>query len=438
MAGVTAGTLIFGAADDYKRLLVAALVLFAIGTLDDRVGLGVTLRLIAQVATAVALWAVDLGWTMLPGHTANLVLTIVWVVGITNAFNLMDNQDGATGSIGAVCGAGIGALALIQGAVPLGVIAFSFSGACLGFLPFNLAKPAKIFLGDGGSMPIGLLVACTIMAIPDGRLDWTLLFATAPLAGLPILDTTLVVVSRLRRGVPVLSGDRTHLTHRLLGDVGLRAQGCPRPRSRPGSALRSLDRALPARSGDCGRGDRRLSRRRRGGHRGARDRRPLAHARGARELSRVRVLRVIARMNLGGPAHQASLLSGRRLDPERYETLLVHGRTAPGEESMADRAQAEGAETVYLPSLRQPVSPLHDARALAQIRSIARRFRPHLVHTHTAKAGFLGRSAALLAFRPRPVLVHTFHGHVLEGYFGPRRHASIVIWSGRSGAARTA
>jgi glycosyltransferase involved in cell wall biosynthesis len=126
-------------------------------------------------------------------------------------------------------------------------------------------------------------------------------------------------------------------------------------------------------------------------------------------------------MNLGGPAHQASLLSGRRLDPERYQTLLLHGRTAPGEESMADLAQAEGAETVYVPSLRQPVSPLHDARALAQIRSIARRFRPHLVHTHTAKAGFLGRSAALLAVRPRPVVVHTFHGHVLEGYFGPAK-----------------
>ena len=220
MAGVMAGTLIGGAAADYKRLLVAAMVLFAIGTLDDRLRLGVTLRLIAQVATAVALWAVDLGWTMLHGHTANLVLTIVWVVGITNAFNLMDNQDGATGTIGAVCGVGIGTLALIQGAVPLGVIAFSLSGACLGFLPSNLAKPARIFLGDGGSMPIGLLVACTIMAIPDGQLDWTLLFATAPLAGLPILDTTLVVISRHRRGAPILSGDRAHLTHRLLAVLG--------------------------------------------------------------------------------------------------------------------------------------------------------------------------------------------------------------------------
>jgi glycosyltransferase involved in cell wall biosynthesis len=127
---------------------------------------------------------------------------------------------------------------------------------------------------------------------------------------------------------------------------------------------------------------------------------------------------VIARMNLGGPAHQASYLSGRRFHPDRYETLLVHGQPAPGEESMADLAEREGAETLYLPALRQPVNPLHDARALAQLGSIARRFRPDLIHTHTAKAGFLGRTAGLVALRPRPVLVHTFHGHVLEGYFG--------------------
>jgi glycosyltransferase involved in cell wall biosynthesis len=132
-------------------------------------------------------------------------------------------------------------------------------------------------------------------------------------------------------------------------------------------------------------------------------------------------MRVIARMNLGGPAHQASLLSGRRLVPGRYETLLVHGRIAAGEESMAVAATREGAETLFLPSLRQPVNPIHDLRALQQLVSIARRFRPDVVHTHTAKAGFLGRQAALLGLRPRPVLVHTFHGHVLEGYFGPAK-----------------
>jgi UDP-GlcNAc:undecaprenyl-phosphate/decaprenyl-phosphate GlcNAc-1-phosphate transferase len=220
IAGVLAGTLAFNAAGDYKRMLVAAVLVFAIGTLDDRVGLGVTLRLFAQTATAVALWSVDAGWTNLDSESANLALTIVWVVGITNAFNLMDNIDGATGTVAAVCGAGIGTLALMQGVVPLAVIAFSLTGACLGFLRYNLAKPARIFLGDGGSMPIGLLVACMIMAIPDGRLDWTLLFATAPLAGLPILDTTLVVTSRIRRGVPVFSGGRDHLTHRIYGVVG--------------------------------------------------------------------------------------------------------------------------------------------------------------------------------------------------------------------------
>jgi UDP-GlcNAc:undecaprenyl-phosphate GlcNAc-1-phosphate transferase len=148
------------------------------------------------------------------------VLTIIWVVGITNAFNLMDNQDGATGTIGAVSSTGIGALALIQGSLSLGILAFALAGACLAFLPYNLSKPARIFLGDGGSMPIGLLVACMVMAIPAGTLNWTLLFAAAPLAGLPILDTTLVVASRMRRGAPVFSGDRAHLTHRLLGALG--------------------------------------------------------------------------------------------------------------------------------------------------------------------------------------------------------------------------
>ena len=220
LLGILVASAAFGVIDDYTRLIVGALVVFALGTLDDRIGLGITLRLLAQVATATALWAVDLGWTMLPNDGANLLLTIFWVVGIVNAFNLMDNLDGAAGTVAAVSAAGAGALAAIQGAVPLAVLAFAIAGACVGFLPYNLAKPSRIFLGDGGSMPLGLLVACTIMAVPDGQLDWALLFASAPLAGLVILDTALVVTSRYRRGAPILSGGRDHLTHRLLGGLG--------------------------------------------------------------------------------------------------------------------------------------------------------------------------------------------------------------------------
>jgi glycosyltransferase involved in cell wall biosynthesis len=129
------------------------------------------------------------------------------------------------------------------------------------------------------------------------------------------------------------------------------------------------------------------------------------------------VLRVIGRLNMGGPAHQAALLSGRRFHPERYETLLVHGSLAPGEVSLADLAAEEGARMRFLGDLQQPVNPPRDARALLGLIRLARAFGPHVVHTHTAKAGFLGRQAAL-AVRPRPAIVHTFHGHVLEGYFG--------------------
>jgi glycosyltransferase involved in cell wall biosynthesis len=85
---------------------------------------------------------------------------------------------------------------------------------------------------------------------------------------------------------------------------------------------------------------------------------------------------------------------------------------------MEDLAHCEGAQTQFVPNLVQPVRPHRDTAALVRISAIARRFRPNIVHTHTAKAGFIGRLAALTV-RPRPVIVHTYHGHVLEGYFGP-------------------
>jgi glycosyltransferase involved in cell wall biosynthesis len=140
------------------------------------------------------------------------------------------------------------------------------------------------------------------------------------------------------------------------------------------------------------------------------------------DVSPIRVLRVIARLNLGGPAQQASLLSGRRMSPERFETLLVHGQLAEGEESMMDLSVREGATERFLSKLVQPISPVRDSLALSQLVRIARRFSPGVVHTHTAKAGFLGRAAAL-SVRPRPVIVHTYHGHVLEGYFSRRKTA---------------
>ena len=104
---------------------------------------------------------------------------------------------------------------------------------------------------------------------------------------------------------------------------------------------------------------------------------------------------------------------------------------------MADLARSEGPRE-FLPSLSQPPRPRHDAAALARIVAIARRFRPHVVHTHMAKAGFLARLAALTAVRPRPLIVHTYHGHVLEGYFGPTLSRLYRSLEAGSAAAATA
>ncbi|HEX8156203.1 MAG TPA: glycosyltransferase [Solirubrobacteraceae bacterium] len=139
---------------------------------------------------------------------------------------------------------------------------------------------------------------------------------------------------------------------------------------------------------------------------------------------RVRVLRIIARLNVGGPAHHVSILSGRS-DPERYDTLLLAGSLGPGEGSSDALAGRHGARLRYVDGLAPKLAAGADARALRALVGVMRAFRPHIVDTHTAKAGALGRVAARIALGPRPILVHTYHGHVLSGYFSPAKSAAF-------------
>ena len=133
----------------------------------------------------------------------------------------------------------------------------------------------------------------------------------------------------------------------------------------------------------------------------------------------IRILRVIARLNIGGPAIQAISLTAL-LDERGYWTRLVRGSESPDEGSMDDLAQRMGVRPTLVASMRRDPGP-GDLRALLQLVRIARRDRPDIVHTHAAKGGTLGRVAVMLAFpRRRPVVVHTFHGHSLTGYFSSR------------------
>jgi glycosyltransferase involved in cell wall biosynthesis len=135
---------------------------------------------------------------------------------------------------------------------------------------------------------------------------------------------------------------------------------------------------------------------------------------------KIRVLRVIGRLNIGGPSiHVVNLAAG--LDPSRYEQLLVIGHESPAEGSMLDYALSRGVWPTVIPEIVTAFSLApRDARALVKLYALIRREKPHIVHTHTAKAGFLGRVAARLA--GVPVIVHTFHGHVLHGYYGPMKN----------------
>jgi UDP-GlcNAc:undecaprenyl-phosphate GlcNAc-1-phosphate transferase len=205
----------------FLPVVLGAIGMWVVGTVDDRVNLSPWLRVGATAAAGVGLWATDLGWNVFAFAGFDLALTVLWVLGLVNAFNLMDNLDGASGSVAAAASAGIGAFAIMHGDPALAAMAFGLLGACLGFLRFNLAKPARIFLGDGGSMPIGFIVAALAIAAPPvADLGAGAVLTAALLVGLVILDTTLVVVSRRRRGVTLLTGGRDHLTHRLLGMVG--------------------------------------------------------------------------------------------------------------------------------------------------------------------------------------------------------------------------
>jgi glycosyltransferase involved in cell wall biosynthesis len=134
-----------------------------------------------------------------------------------------------------------------------------------------------------------------------------------------------------------------------------------------------------------------------------------------------RILRVIARLNVGGPALHVSYLT-KGLANRGYDTTLVAGKLARGEDSMSYVADALGLDVRPLAAMHREVSPVYDPIAVTRLVGEIRRVRPHILHTHTAKAGAVGRAAALLAGDARPpVIVHTYHGHVLTGYFDPLR-----------------
>ncbi|MHC4379176.1 MAG: glycosyltransferase, partial [Planctomycetota bacterium] len=129
----------------------------------------------------------------------------------------------------------------------------------------------------------------------------------------------------------------------------------------------------------------------------------------------MRIARILTRLNLGGPARQV-LASDPLLAGRGHQLRLFCGQPESGEGDLADQARAAGLDVVAVPGLERRPSAWRDLRAQAFLRRALKAFDPDVVHTHAFKAGWLGRTAAKRA-TPRAARVHTFHGHVLEGYF---------------------
>lgn len=205
-----------GAHGELLTVLVGGVLLAGVGLADDVRGLGAVTRLAFEVIAGVALWIAGVRAAVLHTAWVDLPLTVLWVVAVTNAFNIVDNMDGLAASAAMASGLGIGTIAAINDDYLVASFALAVAGASLGFLRFNF-PPATIFLGDAGSMLLGFLVAALILKLdlPVGAALPRALSAIL-LAAVPLFDLTLVIVARLREGRAVYRGGWDHLSHRLV------------------------------------------------------------------------------------------------------------------------------------------------------------------------------------------------------------------------------
>jgi len=195
-------------------VLGLALIFSAMGLIDDLRGLSPWLRFAVGLGIAVTLVAYGIRLQSPLPDAADVLLSVVWILGITNAFNLLDNIDGLAAGTAAVAATIFFLIALFNDQDYSALLAIGLAGAMLGFLRSNF-HPATIYMGDAGSLFIGFLMAYLGLKMRTTVTEIPQLFAPLVVLGVAVLDTTMVVVSRLRRGVSPFTGGQDHLSHRL-------------------------------------------------------------------------------------------------------------------------------------------------------------------------------------------------------------------------------
>ena len=230
--GFLCSILIFGQLDETMLcVLLGAAIIVALGIFDDVLALGAKLKFVVQiVAAAIPVCIGDLQIGLFTNlnplsdtpfvHLGILAVpvTIIWIVGITNAVNLIDGLDGLAVGVSSIAAITMLAVALLTGNMPIAITMAALAGACIGFMPYNL-NPAKIFMGDTGSTFLGYMLA-TVSIMGLFKFYAVISFAVPFLIlGLPIFDTANAIIRRVAAGRSPLSPDRGHVHHKLI-DMG--------------------------------------------------------------------------------------------------------------------------------------------------------------------------------------------------------------------------
>ena len=215
--GAAAAVLLLSGRQVPIAFAAAATLMFVAGLADDRLRLSPPIKVVLQLAAAVVFLSSGQFFDIAAPQWVAVPFTLFWLLGITNGMNLIDNMDGLAGGVAAIVALALGVMALIARAPALAVAAFAVAGAAGGFLVYNF-KPARIFMGDCGSLFLGFALAALAVMVQNALEIRGLLavFMTAMILGVPILDTTLVTVVRTLNGRPVSRGGRDHTSHRLV------------------------------------------------------------------------------------------------------------------------------------------------------------------------------------------------------------------------------
>jgi UDP-GlcNAc:undecaprenyl-phosphate GlcNAc-1-phosphate transferase len=222
------GPLVFAELFDFRirmaLLMIPAVLLSVIGLYDDIRNMSAFSRLFAQtlVSIGMTLFLQQLGYSVqiFNNPLVDFLFSTFWLVGITNAFNFIDNLDGGAAGLTSVASLTLFILCILGGQYLIASLSLALAGSSLGFLLWN-RYPARIYLGDSGALFLGFLLAQAILQY-DPQVESRLVSALIPvlILAIPIIDTTVAVVGRLFRGISIFQGGRDHLSHRLLS-IGL-------------------------------------------------------------------------------------------------------------------------------------------------------------------------------------------------------------------------